>query len=68
MFGEKDEEAGEKELQQIHDMGGFKPKHWYELANDKRRKALEYLMYLKDKIYRRIKSRIVLMEDPSENE
>ena len=57
MFGEKGEEAVEKELQQIHDMEGFQPKHWYELTKEERAKALKYLMYLKEKRDGRIKGR-----------
>jgi hypothetical protein len=57
LFGEKGEEAVEDELQQIHDMEGFQPKHWYELTKEERTKALKYLMYLKEKRDGRIKSR-----------
>ena len=57
LFGEKGEEAVEKELQQIHDMEGFQPKHWYELTKEERAKALKYLMYLKEKRDGRIKGR-----------
>ena len=32
LFKEKGEEAISKELQQIHDMEGFQPKHWDELT------------------------------------
>jgi hypothetical protein len=28
-FGERGEEAIQKELKQIHDVEGFQPKHWY---------------------------------------
>ena len=38
-----------KELQQIHDMQGFQPKHWYEMTKEERANALNYLMYLKEK-------------------
>eukprot|EP00984_Skeletonema_dohrnii_P023341 scaffold12429_cov113-Skeletonema_dohrnii-CCMP3373.AAC.1 len=40
VFGEKGEEAIQKELQQIHDMEGFQPKHWYELTKEERADAL----------------------------
>lgn len=56
-FGEKGEGAIEKELQQIHDMEGFEPKHWHELTKDERAGALKYLMYLKEKRDGRIKGR-----------
>jgi len=42
-------EAIMKELQQIHDMQGFQPKHWYEMTKEERTSALNYLMYLKEK-------------------
>ena len=45
IFGEKGEEAVEDELQQIHDMEGFQPKHWYELTKEEITKTLKYLMY-----------------------
>ena len=35
-FGEKGENAIAKELQQIHDMEGFQPKHWHELTKEER--------------------------------
>ena len=57
VFGEKGEEAIQKELQQIHDMEGFQPKHWYELTKEERAEALKYLMYLKEKRDGRIKGR-----------
>ena len=31
LFKEKGETSVTKELQQIHDMEGFQPKHWHEL-------------------------------------
>ena len=49
LFKEKGETAVTKELQQIHDMEGFQPKHWHELNADELTKALKYLMYLKEK-------------------
>ena len=57
VFKEKGEGAIMKELQQIHDMEGFQPKHWHELTKDERAKALKYLMYLKEKRDGRIKGR-----------
>ena len=57
IFKEEGEKAIEKELQQIHDMEGFQPKHWYELTEEERAKALRYLMYLKEKRDGRIKGR-----------
>lgn len=56
-FRERGEEAVGGELQQIHDMEGFQPKHWYELTKEERTKALKYLMYLKEKRDGRIKDR-----------
>merc|ERR1712086_273571 len=49
VLGEKGEEAIENELQQIHDMDGFTPKHWHQLTKEERVRALKYLMYLKEK-------------------
>ena len=57
VWRERGEEAVEGGLQQIHDMEGFQPKHWYELTKEERTKALKYLMYLKEKIDERIKGR-----------
>ena len=34
LFKEKGETAVTKELQQIHEMEGFQPKHWHELNVD----------------------------------
>jgi hypothetical protein len=48
-FGERGEEAIQKELKQIHDVEGFQPKHWYELTKEERATTLKYLMYLKEK-------------------
>ena len=49
MFHKKGEVAITKELKQIHDMEGFQLKHWDELTSDQWAKALQYLMYLKEK-------------------
>ena len=57
IFKEKGESAIGKELQQIHDMEGFQPKHWHELTEEQRKKALRYLMYLKEKRDGKIKGR-----------
>ena len=57
IFKEKGELAIGKELQQIHDMEGFQPKHWHELTEEQRKKALKYLMYLKEKRDGKIKGR-----------
>jgi len=46
-----------KELQQVHDMEGFEPKHWHELTTLERQRALKYLMYLKEKRCGKLKSR-----------
>ena len=54
---EKGEPAITKELQQIHDMEGFQPKHWYEMTKEERAQALRYLMYLKEKRDGKIKGR-----------
>ena len=55
IFQERGEEAIETELQQIHDMEGFQPKHWFELTKDERASALKYLLYLKEKRDRNLK-------------
>ena len=57
MLGDKGETAITKELQQIHDMEGFQPKHWHELTEEERKQALRYLMYLKEKRDGKIKGR-----------
>merc|ERR1712086_675338 len=53
----KGEEAIENELQQIHDMDGFTPRHWHQLTKEKRVRALKYLMYLKEKRDGKVKGR-----------
>jgi hypothetical protein len=40
IFQEKGEIAIQKELQQIHDVEGFEPKHWHELTKEQRAHAL----------------------------
>ena len=57
VLGEKGEEAIENELQQIHDMDGFTPKHWHQLTKEERVRALKYLMYLKEKRDGKVKGR-----------
>ena len=57
IFKEKGEEAISNELQQIHDMEGFQPKHWDELTSEERAKALRYLMYIKENRDGRVKGR-----------
>ena len=57
LFGERGEEAVDNKLQQIHDMEGFQPKHWYELTKEERTKALKNLIYLEEKRDGRIKGR-----------
>ena len=57
LLGEKGEEAIKNELQQIHDMDGFTPKHWHQLTKEERVRALKYLMYLKEKRDRKVKGR-----------
>ena len=57
VLGKKSEIAIEKELQQIHDMEGFQPKHWHELTKEERMQALKYLIYLKEKRDGKIKGR-----------
>ena len=47
--GKQAEDAITKELQQIHDMEGFQPVHWHEMTKEERARALNYLMYLKEK-------------------
>jgi hypothetical protein len=49
VFQDKGEKAIKKKLQQIHDMKGFAPKHWFEMTHQERARALKYLMHLKEK-------------------
>ena len=44
VFKEEGEKAIVKELRLIHDMEGLQPKHWHELTQEQRAKALKYLM------------------------
>ena len=57
VLGETGEEIIETELQQTHDMNGFTPKHWHQLAKEERVRALKYLMYLKEKRDGKVKGR-----------
>ena len=57
MFKERGEKTIQKELQQIHDMDDFQPKHWHELSSEERGAALKYLMYLKEKRDGNVKGR-----------
>jgi hypothetical protein len=34
VFQDRGEKAIQKELQQIHDVEGFQPKHWHELTKE----------------------------------
>ena len=47
VFGKKCEAAVRKELQQFHDCRVFEPKKPQDLSYEKRRRSLEYLMFLK---------------------
>ena len=54
---EKSKEAIETESHQIHDMEGFTPKHWHQLTEEERIRALKYLMYLKERRDGKVKGR-----------
>jgi len=48
-FGEKGNEAVLKELRQLHVKKALMPLQLTDMTNDKRKKALRYLMILKEK-------------------
>ena len=57
IFGERGVAAVTKELQQLHDRKVIKPMKAHELTDEQRRKALAYLMFLKEKRDGSIKGR-----------
>jgi hypothetical protein len=57
LFGEPGAEAVTKELTQLHDRGVIEPKLSSELTAEQRRRALSYLMFLKEKRNGDIKGR-----------
>jgi hypothetical protein len=57
MFGERGETAVEAELQQLHDRKVMMPVDAETLSVEDKRKALEYLMFLKEKRCGKIKGR-----------
>jgi hypothetical protein len=56
-FGKKGADAVVAELRQLHYRKSIKPKHKHDLSRDEQRRALRYLMYLKQKRCGRIKAR-----------
>ena len=56
-FGEKGNEAISKELKQLHDKRAITPVQCLDMTVERRRKALRYLMFLKEKRDRTIKAR-----------
>ena len=57
VLGEKQEETTNTELNQIHDMEGFTPKHWHQHAKGERCRVLKSFMYLKEKRDGNVKGR-----------
>jgi len=56
IFGETGEEALTQELLQVHKMNVFNPKSPHELTRVEKKSALEYLVFLKQKKFGRIKA------------
>ena len=56
-FGEKGSQAISKELKQLHDKGAITPIQRSDMTTEERRKALRYLMFLKEKRYGTKKAR-----------
>jgi len=56
-FGEKGSQAISKELKQLHDKGAITPIQRSDMTTEERKKALRYLMFLKEKRDRTIKAR-----------
>jgi len=57
MFGEKGNNALLKELNQLHERDALLPKKKEDMTHDERKKALRYLMFLKEKRDGTIKAR-----------
>jgi Reverse transcriptase (RNA-dependent DNA polymerase) len=57
MFGDKGREAVEAELHQLHDRKVMEPVHAESLSPEEKKKALQYLMFLKEKRCGKIKGR-----------
>lgn len=57
MFGEEGDSAVQSEMQQLHDRGVMRPRSPTSLNRRERRKALQYLMFLKKKRDGTIKGR-----------
>ena len=57
MFGEKGNNALLKELNQLHERDALLPKKKEDMTQDERKKALRYLMFLKEKRDRTTKAR-----------
>ena len=57
IFKKKGEDAVTGELKQLHDRNVVKPEMWKDLTLLQRKKALEYLMFLKEKRCGKIKAR-----------
>lgn len=57
MFGQRGENAVGGELRQVHEMKGFQPIHHTTLSDIDKKRALQYLMYLKEKRDGSIKAR-----------
>jgi hypothetical protein len=56
-FGEKGSQAISKELKQLHDKGAITPIQRSDMTTEERKKALRYLMFLKEKRDGTIKAR-----------
>jgi len=56
-FGEKGNKALLKELSQLHQQEALLPVHKENMSHDEKKKALRYLMFLKEKRDRSIKAR-----------
>jgi len=67
LFGEKGNEAISKELKQLHEKGAITPVQWSDMSIEERRKALWYLMFLKEKRDGTIKREDVLTDNHREN-
>jgi len=61
-FGEKGNEAILKELKQLHDKRAITPLQGSDMMTEERRKALRYLMFLKEKRDGTIRHEVLLMD------
>ena len=66
-FGERGNDAVSKELRHLHNRKAMLPVLKDDISSEDKKKALRYLMFIKEKRDRAIKARGCAVEDPSSN-